>query len=395
MSSPVVYISENTAITDVLRLSQSKNIHHLVVRNAALEITGVLRMDDIYREAVGSGYHFDAAIRKAETRDDLKNGYINFRHFIHPIVKSEVSARIITRITSAFSDAVIHKIIQMAIDKTGQPPVDFSFICLGSEGREEETLLTDQDNAIIYEDVPSFNENEVKAYFNTLGKKICNDLNYAGYTFCAGNIMAKNPKWCGPVSLWKQYFTNWMSLPEQQNLLDACIFFDFRNVFGPQVFTENLHSVIAANARDYPLFLYHLANNTVQTKIEHLPTGILSDKNEDIVDLKNALIPIIMFARTYALRHDIRCSNTIDRLVALKDRRFVSEATIDEIMYSYNFLMKLRFRNQVYLSEKNLPLSNELHYKTLPEHEIHLLKKVLSSIRDYQNKIKTDFRITI
>ncbi|MBK8879849.1 MAG: hypothetical protein IPN74_15325 [Haliscomenobacter sp.] len=102
-----------------------------------------------------------------------------------------------------------------------------------------------------------------------------------------------------------------------------------------------------------------------------------------------------MFARTYALRDDIRYSNTIDRLTALKDRRLVSEATIDDIVYSYNFLMKLRFRNQVHLAEKNLPLTNQLHYKTLPENEIYLLKKVLSSIRDYQNKVKTDFKITI
>jgi PAS domain S-box-containing protein len=395
MSSPVVYIYDNTPIVDALRISESKNIHHLVVRNSALEITGILKMEDIYLEAISSGYPFDTTIRKTETSDDLKNVYINFRHFIHPIVKSEVSSRIVTRITTSFSDAVIHKIIQMAINKIGQPPVDFSFICLGSEGREEETLLTDQDNAIIYEDVPSFNESEVKTYFSTLGEKICNDLNLVGYTFCAGNVMAKNPKWCGPLSLWAQYFTKWMALPEQQNLLDACVFFDFRNAYGPDVFTEKLRKLIATNTREYPLFLYHLANNTVQTKVEHLPTGILSDKSDDTVDLKNAVIPIIMFARTYALRHDIRCSNTIDRLTALKDRRLVSEATIDEIVYCYNFLMKLRFRNQVYLSEKNLPLTNQLHYKALPEHEIHHLKKVLSSIRDYQNKIKTDFRITI
>jgi CBS domain-containing protein len=279
--------------------------------------------------------------------------------------------------------------------KQAQPPVKFSFICLGSEGREEETLLTDQDNAIIYEDVPDINEGAVKSYFNTLGEKICYILNHVGYSFCEGNIMAKNPKWCGPLSVWRQYFNSWMALPEQQNLLDACIFFDFRNVYGPEAFTEKLRQIIAANTREHPLFLYHLANNTVQAKVEHIPTGILSDKNEYIVNLKNALNPIIMFARTYALQHDISCSNTIDRLTALKERRLISEMTIDEILYSYNFLMKLRFRNQVHLSEKNQPLTNELHYKILPDHEIHLLKKVLTSIRDYQVKVKTDFRITI
>ncbi|MDZ7604389.1 MAG: CBS domain-containing protein [Cyclobacteriaceae bacterium] len=126
MSSPVIYISESTDAADALRVCELKNIHHLVVRNSALEITGILRMDDIYREVVGSGYPFYAALRNAETPDDIRNSYVNYRHFIHPIVKSEVSAKIITKITTSFSDAVIHKIIQLAIDKVGQPPVDFS-----------------------------------------------------------------------------------------------------------------------------------------------------------------------------------------------------------------------------------------------------------------------------
>ena len=395
MSAPVVYIPESTPLIEALRISESKNIHHLVVRDTAQHISGILRPEDIYRKALYSGTQFEADIRKSATPDDLRNCYIHFRQFINPIVKSEVSARIVTRITTSFSDSVIRKIIEMAIDELGQPPVDFSFICLGSEGREEETLLTDQDNAIIYEDVPDFNESEVKIYFNRLGEKVCNVLNHVGYSFCQGNIMAKNPMWCVPQALWEKYFIDWISLPEQQNLLEACVFFDFRNVYGQQAFSERLYSVISANTKEYPIFLYHLANNAVHTKAEHIPSGILSDKNDGIVNLKSALIPIIMFARIYALQHDIRCSNTIDRLSALKDRRLVSDDTIDEIIYAYNFLMKLRFRNQVHLYEKNQSLTNDLHSRTLPEPEILLLKKVLSSIRDYQNKIKIDFRITV
>ncbi len=395
MSSPVVYIPESTPAIDALRISEAKNIHHPVARDSALEITGILRTEDIYREILDTTLPFDDDLRKAETPDELRNCTVNFRQFINPIVKSEVSASIITRITTSFSDAVVCRVIELAIGELGQPPVDFSFICMGSEGREEETLLTDQDNAIIYEDIPDINENEVKLFFAGLGEKVCNTLNHVGYTFCLGNIMAKNPMWCGPISVWEKYFTDWITLPEQQNLLDACIFFDFRNVYGQEAFAERLHHVISAYVKEYPLFLYHLANNTVHTKAEHVSSGILTDKSDDIVNLKSAVIPIIMFARTYALQNDIRYSNTIKRLTALKERHLLGGDTIDEIIYAYNFLMKLRFRNQVDLSEKDLPLTNEMHTRKLPELESYLLKKVLSSIRDYQNKIKTDFRITI
>ena len=97
---------------------------------------------------------------------------------------------------------------------------------MGSEGRKEETLWTDQDNAIIYADVPKEKESETRAYFLNLGEKVCATLDAMGYSFCKGNIMAKNPQWCVSLTEWKKYFAIWIATPEPQNLLDAIIFFD-------------------------------------------------------------------------------------------------------------------------------------------------------------------------
>jgi CBS domain-containing protein len=141
--------------------------------------------------------------------------------------------------------------------------------------------------------------------------------------------------------------------------------------------------------------LYHLAYNTFNTKPPHISSGnILSDRNADIIDLKNAVSPITMFARTYSIQNNIGYSNTLDRLVALKEKQILTETTADEIIYSYNFLMKLRFRNQADLLKNNLPLSNSMNIKKLIELELYLLKKVLLVIPEIQNRIKTDFRIT-
>lgn len=395
MSSPVMYARESTTVSDAINISEDKNINHLVVRNETGEITGVLRMNDVYRELKGSLSFYADRVRKAETDNELKAHYRQLQMFIKPLIENEVAVRHITNITSAFSDAVIRRLIELKIRETGLPPVGFSFICMGSEGRREETLYTDQDNAIIYEDVPVERAPTVKAYFNGLGEKVCRSLDYIGYSFCKGNVMAMNPRWCCPVSEWEEYFTRWITSPEPQSLLDASIFFDFRNVYGNEDFTESLRQTIGSLSKKHTVFLYHMAHNTFNIKSPQASAGnILSEKSADNVDLKSAVNLIVMFARTYALKNNLWCTGTIERLNALKSKQFLHEETVDELLYAYNFLMKLRFRNQVELSENKLPLSNVLNTKKMTETEWSLLKKILSQFPSCQSIIASDFRIS-
>lgn len=395
MSSPIVYIPDATSVNDALRICREKNINHVVAKNAFGEISGILTTNDIYISLTNSLSFYTANVKKSGTIDELKQCFSNLQLLIKPLIKSDVSIKLITNITSSVSDAIIRRIIELSISEIGQPPANFSFICLGSEGRKEETLLTDQDNAIIFEDVPKAKENDVNRYFIKLGEKVCDSLNVIGYSFCKGKIMAKNPQWCKPLSVWEKYFTSWITTPEPQQLLDATIFFDFRNIYGDDFFAEKLKTTISGTIKKHSIFMYHLAFNTFNTKPPHISTGnILSDKHTDMIDLKIALMPIIMFARTYALQNNIWSSNTIDRLNALKERNIISQNIVDEIVFSYNFLMKLRFRNQADLLLTNSQLSNDLNTKKLIEMELFLLKKVLSSIPEYQAIIKTDFRIS-
>jgi len=141
--------------------------------------------------------------------------------------------------------------------------------------------------------------------------------------------------------------------------------------------------------------MYHLAHNTYNLKHPHISSGsLLSEKNADMIDLKNALAPLIMFARTYSLQNGIKHTNSIDRLVALKEKLVIPGGTIDEILFCYNFLMKLRLRNQSVMASNHMPMTNSMNTKNLVDPELILLRKVLSYIPEYQNKIKTDFRIT-
>ncbi len=394
MSSPVTYISENTSLINAINICDKEQISHLIVRNNANLIAGVVRISDIYQAFKKSLSFYINNIEKAETNDELKQCFEVHQLLLEPLIRSEMSVTHLTMITSSVSDSVIRRIIALTIEEIGEPPVGFSFICLGSEGRKEETLFTDQDNAIIYEDVPAANEIYVDEYFSRLGEKVCDSLNYIGYSFCKGKIMAKNQQWCKPISVWEGYFANWITTPEPQNVLEATIFFDFRNIYGDEKFSDRLRKSISKLIKERDLFLYHMAYNTFNTKLQQVSSGsIISDRSTDTIDLKEAVTLITMFTRTYSLQNNIWYSNTIERLNALRANQIINVTTIDEILFAYNYLMKLRFRNQIELSAGKLPMSNILNTKHLLGIELSILKKVLSLFPAYQHKISVDFRI--
>jgi len=389
MSSPVIGIDINTTVFDAVKTCEEKQINHLVVKNETDDIAGLLNMNDINKLVKQSLSFLISDIQKAHTVDDLKQAYRKLQFFIKPLISSDISVKHIINITSVFSDSVIHKVIEITTDEIGNPPVNFAFICMGSEGRKEETLYTDQDNAIIYENVTAENAQSVNTYFKKLGEKVCNALNEIGYSFCKGNIMAKNPQWCQPIDVWENQFAKWISTPEPQNLLDATIFFDFREVYGNHELTSQLKNHISNLININPLFTYHLAYNAYYTKPEQVSSG----KNIETIDLKNAVNFFIMFIRAYAFKNDIWTTNTMERLSILKSRQIINQNTSTEIEFAYNLLMKYRFKIQAECIDKRLALTNTLNTKELVEIELSVLKKVLSLLPVYQNKIGVDFRI--
>jgi CBS domain-containing protein len=132
------------------------------------------------------------------------------------------------------------------------------------------------------------------------------------------------------------------------------------------------------------------------TKVQQITTAnIQTDKNAEIIDLKGTINHIIQFSRIYALKNHIWATNTIERLSELKSQQLISDEMADELVFAYNFLMNLRFKNQVQLMEKNLPLSNILNTKELIDIELSILKKILSKMHDFYNKIKIDFKLNM
>jgi CBS domain-containing protein len=284
----------------------------------------------------------------------------------------------------------------MTFDELGPPPVPFVFMIMGSEGRQEQTLKTDQDNAIVYQDPNPSTAEAVGRYFLSFGEMACNLLNEAGYDFCSGNVMAKNPKWCQPLSQWRTYFSDWIHAAEAEDLLQASIFFDFRRGFGDESLIEQLRKHLFASLEGWSGFFRHMTENALNFKP---PLGFFRNfvveskgRHRNAFDIKSAMTPIVDFARAYALKNNIEETNTLERLDQLRIRKILSLQEYDELEKAYSFLMQLRFVRQITaIMEDNSRPDNYINPKKLTRIEQTMLKEIFKRVEKFQVKMNFDF----
>jgi CBS domain-containing protein len=296
---------------------------------------------------------------------------------------------------TAVTDAAVNRLIELAASEFGPPPARFAFVALGSEGREEQTLATDQDHAIIYEDVPEERDAAVQGHFLKLGRFVSDGLAQAGYPLCLGEIMAGNPRWCRPLRTWKAYFSEWLKTAEPKDILDLKIFFDFRPVFGELDFARQLRRHVDEVLAQEPPFLLHYAQYTLQYKAPLSFFGhiVLEEGREGLrtFNIKDALMPVVNFARLYAFRHGVADVNTLDRLHALLDIGEIREGLHDEAVKVYDYLMQLRLAHQVRALDRDKVPDNDIDPKELAHIEETLLKQAFAQIANIQKKVSFDF----
>lgn len=315
---------------------------------------------------------------------------------VRVLTDSGANTKIICKKISTIADSTLKKLIHFAIAEIGQPPLKFSFTALGSEGREEQTLLTDQDNAIIYEDTDDKKlAEEAEQYFLKLGKMVCTWMNKCGYTFCPGEIMAMNPKWNKPVSVWKKYFKKWITNSSPQDLREINVFFDFRTVYGEKSLTDDLSNFIYAQIADQPSFLQYIARNALLYKP---PIGFFGNiqlesggEKPSTFNIKDPIHLLVNFARIYSLKHNISETNTLNRLYHLLKADVITDSTYREMADIYDYLMKSRFKHQVESIRMNLKPDNNINPGKLTEVEHHMLKYIFSQINNFQKKLSFDF----
>ncbi len=396
MSSPVVTIPDSALIFEAGQIMEEKQISHLFVTADSGNIYGVIRINDIASIQKYSPAILLQKIKKAESPEEAIKQNRTLPHLAANMINSGTKIQYVNHLTSIIADVLLKKLIDLAIKKTGQPPVSFSFLVLGSEGRQEQTLFTDQDNAIVYEDVPEEKLESVNKYFLNLGEMVCGWLNDAGNVFCTGDIMAKNPRWCQPLTTWKKYFTGWISESEAEDLLQVKIFFDFRSVYGEESFDYYLREHIAGVVSQHPGFFHLLARNVLNLTppIGFFGNIVLESINSHgkAFDIKKAMMPIVDYARIYAIHHRISFSNTLERLKRLYELNVLAQQNYQEMVQAYSYLMMIRLRTQAEaILEGGKKPDNYITPDKLSNIEKKLLKEIFSQTKHFQTKLSYDF----
>lgn len=208
--------------------------------------------------------------------------------------------------------------------------------------------------------------------------------------------MAKNPRWCQPLSVWKTYFSTWIHTPSPEDLLHATIFFDLRFAYGDRKLTDALISYLSANLSGWPGFFRNMAENAVYFKP---PIGLFgrlrlikSGPFKHCLDIKMANIPIVDFARIYALKHGIQETCTQDRLYQLYLKRVLPREAYNEIEQAYGFLMQLRFMEQTHrILALKTKAENQVNAKHLSSIEKQMLKQILKKNKALQSQLEFEF----
>ncbi|UCF94124.1 MAG: cyclic nucleotide-binding domain-containing protein [Desulfobacterales bacterium] len=396
MSSPLSTISVQALVFEALMEMMQKNIKHLAVRDEADRIVGVVTNQDLLKAQGQSPFFIMREIAQAKIINQIFLIHHQIPRLIENLINTGAKAKNVTRFLTTVSDAVLRKIIDFALGELGPAPVPFVFMILGSEGRKEQTLKTDQDNAIVFEDVPAKSQKQIQAYFLNLGAKVCNWLDEAGYAFCKGGVMAKNPKWCQPLATWKEYFSKWIRTAAPETLLQASIFFDLRGAHGDMDFIVRLRKHLFDALVGWKKFFRHLAENASYFKppIGFFRNFVVASKGEhrDTLDIKAAMQPIVDFARIYALHNQIEETNTLERLLQLANQKALTLPDYNELETAYSYLMQMRFIRQVKaLVDENAKPDNYINPKKLSRIEQTMLKEIFKRIEKYQAKLHFDF----
>ena len=377
MTSPVEKINIDALLYEAILLFKRKKVSHLLVEDNA-EVKGYISNQDCLELQRNTLSYMIEEIETANQTSDIKRTYQRLPLMINSLITSGDSIRNINRVITSVSDAISKRVIELLQEQMGPAPCSFVFIAMGSEGRCEQTLDTDQDNAIIFAD-----SHENQNYFLELGKKINDELHQIGYKRCEGKIMAGNPKWCQSISVWKKYFSGWINTPEPQSVLESSIFFDFRPVHGDVSLAESLRQHIASETKNNHLFFYHLADAMIKYK------PVFEDNT---LNLKKVMLPLVGYIRIYALQHDVWATNSIERLENLVEKNELDEIRHCEIENMFNTVMLLRIRNQVQKIMRNDPADNKIHSKSISKIEHATLSKILSELHELQSGLSMDFK---
>ncbi len=374
---------------DALLAMRQRTVRHLPVTDNG-RLVGVVTNTDTLRRTINNPGYLSGIILGRPTPTSLAEAVAQVPQLLVMLVDTGVSAHRVGLTITTIADVTTYRLLQLAEERFGPPPVPYVWLGSGSQARQEQAGITDQDNCLLIDD--RFEARVHGGYFEDIARFVCDGLNACGYVYCPGDMMATTPKWRQPLAVWLRYFASWIEEPEPEAQMLASVMFDLRPIRGETRLFDELQRVTFAKARINSLFVAHMAGNA----LKHVPPlGFLRNfvlirggEHDSKLDLKlQGTVPIIDMARIHAMRAGVRSVNTRDRLVEARKAGVVSEAGMHDLIDAFEFLSILRLKHQ----SRNIKLGrapdNFLSPKDLSRIERQHLREAFLIIRTMQSNL--------
>lgn len=389
-----LWLSIDSFAFDALLLMARHNLHHLpVVRDH--RVVGIITATDLTERHTTSAVYLAGDIYKQHTIEGLHEVSAKIPQLLQNLAAADATAYSAGHIVTAVTDAVTIRLLQLAEQKFGPPPVDFAWVAAGSQGRNEQTAHSDQDNCMILDN--RYDPAEHGEYFRDFTQFVCAGLDACGYIYCPGEMMAMTDQWRQPLKTWKEYYSKWINEPQPEALMLTCVFFDMRYIYGDDKLVKELRQHMLQRTRNNTIFLAYMVSNalTHQPPLGFFRNFVLirGGEHDHTFDLKiTGIAPIVDLARIYALAAGHEAVNSQDRLAISSGSGEVSEEGARDLRDALEFIGSLRVQHQARLLKAGKPANNYMSPDNLSHFERSHLKDAFSIVRSMQTVLSQRYQ---
>jgi len=397
MSENLTTLPSTATAQDAALAMVRHGIRHVIVVDHGV-VHGIVSENDLFSLQRLGMRELSSAIARTNEPQRLILFGPDIERLSRGLLAQGVASEQLTQFIASLNDALTQRIIEVLFDHPEVRAIPQCWIALGSEGRQEQTFATDQDNGIIFLEPPGVTADQVRARLLPYAQEVNRALDAAGYPLCKGNVMAGNPAWCLSLSEWKQRFASWIDSGTPEALLDAAIFFDFRPLHGDAALAATLREWLHEHIAGQPRFLHQMARNALRTRP---PVGFFRDflvdsggEHRNTVDLKmNGASPFVDAARIYALQCRLPHTNTVARLRAAAVPLGIPPAEAEAWTRAFLFIQLARLRHQQARRDRGLPMNNRLNPYELNELDRFTLKEAFRQARKLQTRLALDYQL--
>ena len=397
MSKVMITLNDNAYVFEAMLLMLRNNIHHLPIMQHQQPI-GVLALSDLVRHESQSSILLVRSIFNMTSVEELQIHSQQLPSVFVRMVKEDANSHMIGSAMAVIGRSFKQRLLELAEEKFGPPPVGYCFLALGSMARDEQLIYTDQDNAMVLDD--RYQESKHGAYFEQVAKFVCDGLAACGYSYCDGDIMATNAKWRMTRSGWKAHFSKWIDDPNPQALLNGSIFFDLDGVWGRTMWATELHRFVTGKTKNNRRFLASMARNALNRTP---PLGFFKEfvmekdgQHKNSINLKRrGTAPLTDVVRVHALAVGSAAVNSFERLDDVIRSGILPDGKGADLGDALEYISIVRIRHQARQIESGREPDNSIQPKYLTSFERRNLKEAFQVLSSAQSFLKYRYNSNI